>query len=98
MNSQFFLSRRAILRQTGLWLRSASTLVALSVVGRVAAALASPTESKTPPLSKEAMAALDAALGGKKGTYVENEGVYNTPLPRNDLEVSIKGQRVPIGF
>jgi hypothetical protein len=44
------------------------------------------------------MAALDAALGGKKGSYVENEGVYTTPLPRNDLKVTIKGEPVPIGF
>jgi Domain of Unknown Function (DUF1259) len=87
-----------MLRQTGLWLSSASTLATFSGVGRAAAALASPTESKTPPLSKEAMAALDAALGGKKGTYVESEGVYTTPLPRNDLEVAIKGEPVPIAF
>jgi hypothetical protein len=44
------------------------------------------------------MAALDAALGGKKGSYVESEGVYTTPLPRNDLRVTIKGVPVPISF
>jgi hypothetical protein len=44
------------------------------------------------------MAALDAALGGKKGSYVESEGVYPTPLPRNDLRVTIKGEPVPIAF
>ena len=44
------------------------------------------------------MAALDTALGGKKGSYVENEGVYTTPLPRNDLQVTIKGEPVPIAF
>jgi hypothetical protein len=44
------------------------------------------------------MAALDTALGGKKGSYVENEGVYTTPLPRSDLKVTIKGEPVPIGF
>jgi len=44
------------------------------------------------------MAALDAALGGKKGSYVESEGVYTTPLPRNDLRVTIKGEPVPIPF
>ena len=31
------------------------------------------------------------------GSYVENEGVYTTPLPRNDLKVTIKGESVPIG-
>jgi hypothetical protein len=73
-------------------------LVGLPNVSRVAAAPTSTTEGKTPPLSKEAMAALDTALGGKKGSYVENEGVYTTPLPRNDLRMAIKGEPVPIGF
>ena len=88
------LSRRAMLRRTGLLLGTASVLADLRSVSRVAAALASSPESTTPPLSKEAMAALDAALGGKKGSYVENEGVYTTPLPRNDLRVTIKGEPV----
>jgi hypothetical protein len=44
------------------------------------------------------MAALDAALGGKKGSYVESEAVYTTPLPRNDLRVTIEGEPVPIAF
>jgi hypothetical protein len=44
------------------------------------------------------MAALDAALGGKKGSYVESEGVYTTPLPRNDLRVTIKGEPVPVAL
>ena len=94
------LTRRNMLRRTGLLLGSASALAGIRSVSRVAAA-STPTpatESKTPPLSKEAMAALDAALGGKKGSYVENEGVYTTPLPRNDLKVTIKGEPVPIGF
>ena len=51
----------------------------------------------TPPLQPEAMAALDAALG-KKGKYVEAEAVYTTPLPRNDLKMSVKGDGVPIPF
>src|SRR6516225_957775 len=92
------LSRRAMLRRTGLLLSTAGVLANLRSVSRVAAAPTPAPESKTPPLSKEAMAALDAALGGKKGSYVENEGVYTTPLPRNDLKVTIKGQPVPIGF
>jgi hypothetical protein len=44
------------------------------------------------------MVALDAALGGKKGSYIEAEGVYTTPLPRNDLRITIKGEPVPIAF
>jgi uncharacterized protein DUF1259 len=92
------LSRRAMLRYTGLLLGAAGALAGHRSVSRIAAAATPGTESKTPPLSKEAMAALDAALGGKKGSYIENEGVYTTPLPRNDLHVTIKDQPVPIAF
>jgi hypothetical protein len=92
------LSRRAMLRRTGLLLGTAGALAGLRSVSQIAAAPTPSKEGKTPPLSKEAMAALDAALGGKKGSYVENEGVYTTPLPRNDLRVTIKDQPVPIAF
>jgi Domain of Unknown Function (DUF1259) len=91
-------SRRAMLRRTGLLLGTAGALAGLRSVSRVAAAPTPATQGKTPPLSKETMAALDTALGGKKGSYVENEGVYTTPLPRNDLRVTIKGESVPIAF
>jgi hypothetical protein len=87
-----------MLRRTGLLLGSASVLTGIRSVSPAAAAATPATEAKTPPLGKEAMGALDAALGGKKGSYVENEGVYTTPLPRNDLKVTIKGEPVPIGF
>jgi Domain of Unknown Function (DUF1259) len=97
MNCQFVLSRRAMLRRTGLLLGAASALAGIRSVSRAAASPAA-AESKTPPLSKEAMAALDEALGGKKGSYIENEGVYSTPLPRNDLRITIKGEPVPIAF
>jgi hypothetical protein len=85
-----------MLRRTGFLLGSVSTLAGFNNVSRAAAAAT--TEGKIPPLSKEAMAALDAALGGKKGSYIENEGVYTTPLPRNDLRVTIKGEAVPIAL
>ncbi|MHB1179419.1 MAG: DUF1259 domain-containing protein [Daejeonella sp.] len=52
---------------------------------------------KTPPLSAEEMAAIDKALG-KKGSYKEDEAVYTTPLPRNDLKMKIKNEPVPIPF
>jgi hypothetical protein len=97
MNCQFVLSRRAMLRRTGLLLGAASALAGIRSVSRAAASPAA-AESKTPPLSKEAMAALDEALGGKKGSYIENEGVYSTPVPRNDLRITIKGEPVPIAF
>ena len=87
-----------MLRRTGFWLGSVGAFAGFNSVSRAAATATATTEGKTPPLSKEAMAALDAALGGKKGTYVENEGVYTTPLPRNDLKVTIKGEAVPIAL
>jgi hypothetical protein len=52
---------------------------------------------KTPALTAEEMAAIDAALG-KKGSYKEAEAVYTVPLPRNDLKMKIKGEPVPISF
>ncbi|MDB5117042.1 MAG: hypothetical protein JWQ79_2534 [Mucilaginibacter sp.] len=52
---------------------------------------------KTPALTPEEMAAIDAALG-KKGSYKDAEVVYTTPLPRNDLKMKIKGEPVPIPF
>ncbi|RKR85143.1 uncharacterized protein DUF1259 [Mucilaginibacter gracilis] len=52
---------------------------------------------KTPPITADEIAAIDAALG-KKGTYKDLEQVYTTPLPRNDLKMKIKGEAVPIPF
>src|SRR5712691_1589090 len=48
-------------------------------------------------LSDEEMAAIDQALG-KKGTVVADQAIYTVPLPRNDLKVTIKGDRVPTPF
>lgn len=52
-------------------------------------------KGKTPALTADEMAAVDAALG-KKGSYVEAQATYTVPLPRNDLKVSVKGEPVPI--
>ena len=53
--------------------------------------------ARTPAITAEEIAAIDAALG-KKGSYKEAESVYTTPLPRNDLKMKIKGEPVPIPF
>ncbi|MDB5032602.1 DUF1259 domain-containing protein [Mucilaginibacter sp.] len=53
--------------------------------------------AKTPAITPEEMAAIDAALG-KKGSYKDAESVYTTPLPRNDLKMKIKGEPIPIPF
>lgn len=52
-------------------------------------------KGKTPALTAEEMASVDAALG-KKGSYNEPQATYTVPLPRNDLKVSVKGEPVPI--
>lgn len=56
-----------------------------------------PIIQTTPPLSTQEIAAIEKALG-KKGVYKEAEFTHTTPLPRNDLEIKIKGQAVPIPF
>jgi hypothetical protein len=53
--------------------------------------------AKTPPITPEEIATIDAALG-KKGSYKEAEQVYTIALPRNDLQMKIKGEPVPIPF
>lgn len=54
-------------------------------------------QGKTPALTADEIAAVDAALG-KKGSYKEAEAVYTVPLPRNDLKVKLKGESIPIPF
>lgn len=86
------ISRRDALRATAL-------LGATSLLGvdELSAAAATPATAKTPALSPAEIAAVEAALG-KKGTYVEAQATHTTPLPRNDLKVTIKGEPVPIAF
>ena len=54
-------------------------------------------KAKTPPLSEQEIKAIESAMG-KKGTYNQAQAVHTTPLPRNDLKVTIKGEPVPIPF
>jgi hypothetical protein len=58
---------------------------------------AAPIKGKTPPLTTEEIAAIEAAMG-KKGTYKEAEALHTTSLPRNDLKIRVKGEAVPISF
>lgn len=53
--------------------------------------------AKTPALSTDEIAAIEAAIG-KKGTYKDAEATYTIPLPRNDLKMTLKGEPVPIPF
>ncbi len=76
-------------------LRTAAVIGAAS--GVAARTEAAPRMKKTPPLTLDEMAAIDAALG-KKGAYVEPQATYTTPLPRNDLKITVAGAPVPIPF
>ena len=56
-----------------------------------------PPAGKTPALTAAEIAAIESTMG-KKGTYAEAQATHTTPLPRNDLKVTIKGEPVPISF
>jgi hypothetical protein len=86
------ISRRAALRATTLL--GATSLLR---VDDALAAVAAPAAAKTPALSAADIAGIEAAMG-KKGTYVEPQATHTTPLPRNDLKMTIKGEPVPIPF
>jgi len=83
------LTRRQLLRMSA-WVGTASLL------GSFAKAGISP-KGKTPLLSQQEIAAIEKALG-KKGVYNEAQAVHNTPFPRNDLQIKVKGEAVPIPF
>jgi hypothetical protein len=53
--------------------------------------------AKTPALTADEIAAIEAAIG-KKGMYKDAEATYTIPLPRNDLKMTLKGEPVPIPF
>ncbi|HEY4195404.1 MAG TPA: DUF1259 domain-containing protein [Mucilaginibacter sp.] len=55
------------------------------------------TLGNTPALTPDEIAAIETALG-KKGSYKEAESLHTTPLPRNDLKMTIKGAPIPIPF
>lgn len=52
---------------------------------------------KTPALTQEEIKSIESAIG-KKGVYKEVEATHTTPLPRNDLKVTVKGEPVPVPF
>ncbi len=81
------------------WLKTAALATTPVLLGTlpVAGSAAVPAAGKTPALTAAEIAAIEAAMG-KKGTYVEAQATHTTPLPRNDLKVTIKGEPVPIAF
>src|SRR5258707_13789010 len=58
---------------------------------------ATPPAGKTPALAPAEIAAIEAAIG-KKGMYKKAKETHTTPLPRNDLKLTIKDQPVPTPF
>ncbi|WP_046243759.1 DUF1259 domain-containing protein [Hymenobacter terrenus] len=81
------------------WLKTAALATTPVLLGTLPtrASAAIPVAGKTPALTPAEIAAIEAAMG-KKGTYVEAQATHTTPLPRNDLKVTIKGEAVPISF
>ena len=88
------VTRRDALRAAAI-LGSAALLSGPEALAAPAAP--TPPAGKTPALTAAEIAAIEAAMG-KKGTYVEAQATHLTPLPRNDLKVTIKGEPVPIAF
>lgn len=89
MKTNTFFSRRD-------WLKTGAYFTAAGLTG-AHISKGNNAPAKTPALTKEEIAAIEAAMG-KKGTYNEAQAVHTTPLPRNDLKVTIKGEPVPIPF
>ena len=88
------ISRRDALRATALL--GATSLLRLDPA-QAAVFPPGPPPGKTPALSAADIAAIDAAMG-KKGTYNEAQATHVVALPRNDLQVKINGEPVPIAF
>lgn len=79
------------------WLKAMALATTPLLLGSLPAFAGAAAAGKTPPLSAADLAAIEAAMG-KKGTYVEAQATHTTPLPRNDLKITIKGEAVPISF
>ncbi len=86
--SEFGFSRRE-------WLKASALFTTPVLLGPLAAFAEAVGPGKTPPLSAADIAGIEAAMG-KKGTYVGAQATHSTPLPRNDLSITIKGEPVPI--
>lgn len=89
MNKDTFFSRRT-------WLAASGVISAAQLLG-INPSLANSLTAKTPALTAEEITAIEANMG-KKGIYNEGQAVHTTPLPRNDLKVTVKGEPVPIPF
>ena len=89
MENQKQISRRA-------WLGATSIAATAGFTGLFPFA-ASSSPLKTPALTAGEIAAIESAIG-KKGTYNEAQAVHTIALPRNDLQIAVKGEGVPVSF
>jgi hypothetical protein len=78
-------------------LLKAGALLSTALLLEVDPVKSAPVAGKTPALTPAEIAAIEAAIG-KKGMYKEAEATHTTPMPRNDLKVTIKDQAIPIPF
>jgi hypothetical protein len=78
-------------------LKAAALLAGTTLINFNSAEALSLSLPKTPALTADEIAAIEAAIG-KKGSYKEVEATYTIPLPRNDLKIKLKGEPVPIPF
>ncbi|MBC7654295.1 MAG: DUF1259 domain-containing protein [Oligoflexus sp.] len=88
--SNYSLSRRT-------WLQTGALIVGASLIDIKNVAAFTTLSAKTPALSPQEIMAIETAMG-KKGMYKEAEATHTTPLPRNDLKITLKGESVPIAF
>jgi hypothetical protein len=80
------------------WLKASALVFGASVIDmKTANASFLEKAKKTPALTADEITSIEAAIG-KKGAYKEAEATHTTPLPRNDLKVTVKGEAVPIPF
>jgi hypothetical protein len=79
------------------WLKGSALVLGAGIVDLKSIAAVPAMAGKTPPLTSEEITTIETVIG-KKGTYKEAEATHTTPLPRNDLKITVKGEAVPISF
>ena len=79
------------------WLKGSVLMAGANLLNLKISYAESLLADKTPPLIPSEIASIEKAIG-KKGIYKDEEATHTTPLPRNDLKVTVKGEAVPIPF
>ncbi len=79
------------------WIRVSSLIFGASIIDLNQATAFPALMEKTPALTASEIESIELAMG-KKGMYKEAEATHSTSLPRNDLNITIKGKEVPTAF